>query len=146
MRPLGRGGGVWVLGAWARARGRFWFRGQKRGNAGSLCLARPVPPRGTTERMLQASATPYPLMTIPKRVPNSPAPPPPPTTQEHNYSHANPLPPIQTRPVACTKATNHILYLDRTRKNDGSRKDPKVRKRGVAVFGQARTTEDTKTY
>ena len=38
------------------------------------------------------------------------------------------------------KATNHILYslLDWNRKNNGSKKAPKVRKHGVAVFGQAR--------
>ena len=35
------------------------------------------------------------------------------------------------------KATKHIL-LDWSRKNNGSKKDAKVRKHGVAVFGQAR--------
>ena len=34
------------------------------------------------------------------------------------------------------KATNHNLYWDR--KNDGSKKHPKVQKHGVAVIGQAR--------
>ena len=65
-------------------------------------------------------------------------------TPEHkstwNYSYTNTLPPILTLPAACTKKESYKPHslLDWNCKSDGSKKEPKVRKHGVAVFGPAR--------
>ena len=52
------------------------------------------------------------------------------------HTEQNTLPPILTLPAACTKLQTTLLDWDR--KNDASKKDPKVRTHGVAAFGQAR--------
>ena len=63
---------------------------------------------------------------------------------KHGGPHVSALLPLEPEQIdpACSlhKATNHILcwILYWNRKNDGSKKSPKVRKHGVAVFGQAR--------